>query len=294
MKSKYILLTGLLAFVGSITIASAQTGVRLEDPGFQNLNASTDAHSYAVFETDPSGALATSGEFTYLTTLIQSGAADPVFGTTPDKPEFYINTTTGEVFFNDGTQWLSGNAETVTQGGVGDGPPNDATNDPANPLPGDTYFDVDDSNKQYTFDGVNWIAEAAAATETVTTGGVGDGPPDDATNDPVAPVSGDTYFDVDAQNTQYTYDGAAWVKETRKLCETVTDTTAIGDNTMTINVPAGYAATDLVGTVLLRAAGSIELGVTDYTVAGAVITVHLTGVETIAAGHTLNARFEMQ
>lgn len=145
-----------LALATNIT---AQTGVALEDPGYQNENASAGTpFAVSVFETDPSGIAPGDGSF-----LI--GGAD------------------GDIIVWDGvglTWTLAQPAlEVVTQGGVGDGPPDDAVNDPVLPVAGDTYFDIDDDNAQYTYDGTAWLREVATANNfnndfSVPTNTVGD------------------------------------------------------------------------------------------------------------------------
>ncbi len=243
MKPTKLLLIALLFLLGVTSGFSQINGLRIEDPGFQNLQLSPDPYSWAVFETDPSGVLATSGEFRYIASLVQSGAADPIFGTTPYQPPFFYNTAADTFFVNDGTAWQPIGAETVTVGAIGDGTPNDAVNDPAAPVQGDTYFDVD-NQRQYTYTSAGAWQIDFETPEQVTVGAIGDGTPTDAVNDPVNPNAGDTYFDID-NDKQYTYTTAgAWQIDFGGT-ETVT-VGGIGDGTPTdaVNDPVTPASGD--------------------------------------------------
>ena len=124
-----------LLFLPSIVFGQ----IVLEDPQYQNeLQSAGTPFGIHVFETDPSGLA-------------------------PADARFALGTAHGDVLRWDivGGTFVIGAPETVTIGAIGDGPPNDATNDPLNPVDGDTYQDVD-TGILYTYDDgtATWLTNA--------------------------------------------------------------------------------------------------------------------------------------
>ncbi|MDO5978126.1 beta strand repeat-containing protein [Flavivirga spongiicola] len=192
---------------------------------------------------------------------VSSGSGAPT-GTSPTNPQdgdLYIDNTTGETYvYNsttgtwdtapykvvsgdvgnvviedaNGLAYLSADAITAAGGvGSGDGPPNDGTDDPANPTDGQIYIDSS-TGETYVYDGAtntwntaksnvvsantgNVVIEDAnglaylSADAIAAAGGVGsgDGPPNDGTDDPANPTDGQIYIDSSTGET-YVYDGA--------------------------------------------------------------------------------------
>jgi hypothetical protein len=82
---------------------------------------------------------------------------------------------------------------------------------PATAVIGDVWFDMNDNNKMYRWDGTTWVSVQDLGIPAVEAAVNGKNKIFRQTTPPTATAIGDIWFDTDDSNKQYSWDGSGWV-----------------------------------------------------------------------------------
>lgn len=123
---------------------------------------------------------------------------------------------------------------------------------------GDLWFDTDDGNKQYRWDGTNWVSvqDGSIATKNRTFY---------SATAPTATAVGDIWFDTTTGNKPYRWDGSTWISvqdasiQTALNTANAAQTTANGKNKVIYSLSAASGSGTTVGDIWWQYNGSGQI-----------------------------------